>query len=101
MRSRADRARRLVEHALRGVALLWRAVRPQAQADVAVVRGDLEPALVRWTAAPPGEAYVVFDRVPEPKTRDWLRAIEQSGTPVRWSAARPIPPSAIVAEPTA
>ena len=107
MPSRADRARRFVEGALRGVALLalaallWRAVRPQSQADVAVVRGDLEPALVRWTSTPPGEAHVVFDRVPEPRTRDWLRAIEKSGSSVRWSAARPIPASAIVAEPTA
>jgi hypothetical protein len=107
MRSRADRARRLVEHALRAVAflalaaLLWRAVRPQVQADVAVARGDLEAALVRWTSTPPGGAHVVFDRVPEPETRDWLRALDKSGTPVRWSAARPIPASAVVTEPTA
>ena len=107
MPSRADRARQLVEHALRGVAflalaaLLWRAVRPQPQADVAVVRGDLEAALVQWTSTPPGEAHVVLDRVPEPNARDWLRAIAKSGTLVRWSVAGPISPSAVVAEPTA
>jgi len=108
MRSRAERTRRAIELGLRGVALaslvalLWRTVRPQARAGIEVARGgDLDAALARWTSTPPAGVHVVFDVVPDPQTRDWVRAIEKGGTPVRWSPAKAIAPSAVVAEPAA
>jgi hypothetical protein len=107
MRSRGDRVRRVVEHALRGVALaalaalFWRAVRPPAPSGLAVAHGDVASSLARWTAFPPGAVHVVLDAAPGQRTRDWLRALAHAGTPLRWSAARPIVPASIVAEPLA
>jgi hypothetical protein len=81
------------------LALLWRAWRPPPAASVDVARGDILAALARWTTTPPGEARVLLDVVPDARTRAWARALVGAGTPLRWSAARPLAPSAIVAEP--
>lgn len=90
---------------LRGVAfaalsaLLVRAIRPPATAPEGAARGDLGPALAAWTSTPPNRARVVLDAAPDPRMRDWMRALARSGTPVQWSMARSIAPSAVVAEP--
>jgi len=107
MHSRVDRARWAVELTLRGIALaalavlLWRAIRPPAPATDAVVQGNLDAVLERWTSTPPASGHVVFDGAPDPQTRDWVRAIAKAGTGIRWSPTRPIAPSAVVAEPAA
>lgn len=107
MLSRAERVRRVGEHALRVIAmaaiatLLWRAIRPPAATGVDVVRGDLQRALARWTLAPATDMRVVLDVAPDPRTRDWLRALERAGGSVRWSSSRPIGAAAVVAEPAA
>jgi hypothetical protein len=107
MRSRGERARSLVERTLRAVALtaiaalFWRAIHPPPPTSVDLVRGDLGAALERWTLAPPGAMHVVFDVAPDPRTRDWVRALERAGTPARWSASRSIGAAALVAEPAA
>ena len=107
MLSRAERLRRVGEHALRAVAmaaiatLLWQAVRPPRATDVDVARGDLRRALARWTQVPATEMRVVLDATPDPGTRDWLRALARAGGTVRWSSSRPIGAAAIVAEPVA
>jgi len=104
MLSRAERVRRLGEHALRVIAmaaiatLLWRAIRPPAAPGVEVARGDLQHPLVGWTLAPATDMRVVFDAAPDPRTRDWLRALARAGGSVRWSASRPIGAVAVVAE---
>jgi len=106
MRSRVDRLRRLAEVALRGVALaslvvlLWRAVRPPAPGGTDIVRGDTRLALEKWTHVPSADIRVVFDAAPDPRTRDWLRALSRAGGSVRWAASRPIDGAAISAEPT-
>lgn len=105
MLSRADRARAVLEAVLRGVALvalgvlLWRSLRPPAPSGVDVARGDVTAALARWTVTPPAVGHVVFDAVPTPATRDWVRALRRAGTAVRWSPSRPLDASAVVAEP--
>jgi len=92
---------------LRGIALtalaalLWRAMRPQAPDATRVARGDLTSALERWTLTPPARAQVVVDRAPDPVTRDWIRALSDAGTAMRWSSSAPLGASAVVAEPTA
>lgn len=107
MLSRADRARRIGEHALRAialaalVALLWRAVRPTPAKGIDVARGDLAGALARWTLASPAEMRVVLDATPDPRTRDWLRALSRAGGTVQWSASRPLGAAAVSAEPAA
>src|SRR5215207_1821820 len=107
MPSRAERVRPIVELVLRGIALaalaalLWRALRPPTNSASSVARGELASSLERWTFTPPGDAHVVVDRVPDPPTRDWLRALANAGTTVRWSSSRPLGASAVVAEPTA
>src|SRR5687767_5999271 len=107
MRSRAEGLREVAELALRGVALaglaflLWRALRPPPTSSTEVVSGDLGAALARWTSRPPTEAFVVIDAVPGPEARDWIRALRAAGTTVRWSASKPLAPSAVVAEPAA
>jgi len=105
MLSRAERARRAGEGALRVIAmaaiatLLWRAIRSPVATGVDVARGDLRRALVRWTLAPATEMRVVLDAAPDPGTRDWLRALARAGGSVRWSSSRPIGAAAVVAEP--
>ena len=105
MLSRAERARRVAEWTLRGIALaslavlLWRALRPPANARVHVARADVEAALERWTVSPAAERHVVFDATPEPRTRDWFRALARAGDAVRWSSVRPLGAGAIAAEP--
>ena len=105
MLSRVERARRVGEHVLRGVALaalaalLWRAVRPAPTNGVEVARGDLASALVRWTLASPSEMRVVLGATADPRTRDWLRALSRAGSTVRWSASRPLGAAAVTAEP--
>src|SRR4051812_38162291 len=107
MLSRAERARRVAEIALRVVAttallaLLWRAIRPPFPTGIDVARGELGPSLERWTLAPSADMRVVLDAAPAPRTRDWLRALSRAGGPVRWSASRPIGAAAVVAEPAA
>jgi hypothetical protein len=106
MHSRAERARRIAEHVLRGVALaalaalVWRAVRPAAPSATRVARGDLSVMLERWTETPPAKGHVVFDRVPDAVTRDWIRALGSAGTAMEWSSSRPLGAAAVVAEPT-
>jgi hypothetical protein len=105
MLSRAERLRRVGEHALRVIAvaatatLLWRAMRPPVATGADVARGDLRAAMVRWTLAPATAMRVVFDAAPDPDTRDWLRALARAGGSVGWSASRPIAAAAVVAEP--
>jgi hypothetical protein len=105
MHSRADRARRVIELALHGVALvslgalLVRALRPAPPRGVDVARGDVRGALERWTRLPTAEMRVVFDAAPDPRTRDWLRALSKAGGTVRWTASRAIGAAAIAAEP--
>ncbi len=107
MLSRAERVRRVGEHALRVIAmaaiatLLWRAIRPPAAPGVEVARGDLQHTLVGWTLAPITDMRDVFDAAPDPRTRDWLRALERAGGSVRWSSSHPIGAAAVVAEPAA
>ena len=107
MLSRVERARRVGEHVLRGVAvaalatLFWRAVRPAPANGVDVARGDLGSALERWTLAPPVEMRVVLDATADARTRDWLRALARAGGVVRWSASRPLGAAAVTAEPAA
>ena len=107
MPSRAERVRRVGELVLRGVALaalaalLWRVVKPVAPNTTRVARGDLVSSLERWTYAAPSDAHVVVDRAPDPQTRDWIRALANAGTIVRWSSSRPLGASAVVAEPAA
>jgi hypothetical protein len=107
MRSRADRTRRVIELALRGVALLslgallLRALRPAPPSGVDVARGDVRGALERWTRLPTAEMRVVFDAAPDPRTRDWLRALSKAGGAVRWTTPRAIGAAAIAAEPAA
>ena len=79
--------------------LLWRAIRPPGEAGGDVVRGDLRGALARWTVAPAPEMRVVLDAAPDPRTRDWLRALARAGGSVRWSSSRPLGAAAVVAEP--
>jgi hypothetical protein len=107
MRSRAERLRRIVEHGARLVAmvalaaLLWRAIRPPVASGADVARGDLRSTLERWTVAPAPEMRVMLDAAPDPRTRDWLRALSRSGGWVRWSSSRPIAAAAVAAEPAA
>ena len=107
MLSRAERVRRVGEHALRVIAmaaiatLLWRAVRPPVASGVDIVRGDLQRALTRWTLSPATDMRVVLDAAPDPRTRDWLRALARAGGAFRWSSSRPIGAAAVVAEPAA
>jgi hypothetical protein len=107
MRSRAERLREVAEIVLRGVALaglallLWRALRPPTMSSADVASGDLGAALARWTARAPTDVHVAIDSVPDPRTRDWMRALRAAGTTVRWSASKPLAPAAIVAEPAA
>ena len=97
----------MAERVLRGVALaglallLWRALLPPSTSSAEVVSGDLAAALARWTSRPPTDAHVVVDTVPDPRTRDWIRALRSAGTTVRWAASKPLAPSAVVAEPAA
>ena len=81
--------------------LLWRAIRPPAANGPAVAHGDLQSALVRWTVAPEAEMRVLLDAAPDPRTRDWLRALSRAGGSVRWSSSRPIGAAAVAAEPAA
>jgi hypothetical protein len=105
MLSPADRARRVAEHALRSIAmaalavLVWRAIRPPVTEGVDVVRGDLPRALAAWTLSPATEMRVVLDAAPDPRARDWLRALSRAGGSVRWSPSRPIGAAAVTAEP--
>jgi hypothetical protein len=109
MRSRAEpapeRVRRLAELVLRAVALaalaalLWRAVQPRAVPRGEAAAGNLTPMLQRWTLSAPAELRVVLDRAPDVSTRDWIRALARAGSAARWSASRPLRPSAVVAEP--
>jgi len=105
MLSRAERVRRVGEHALRLTAmvaiatLLWRATRPPVASGVEVARGDLRGAIARWTVSPAMEMRVVLDAAPDPDTRDWLRALARAGGSVHWSSSRPIGAAAVVAEP--
>jgi hypothetical protein len=107
MRSRAERARVVAEMVLRGVALaglvilLWRAIRPPAAGRAEVATGELDAALARWTSTAPSTAHVVLGAAPDPRTRDWIRALAHAGTAMRWSSRRPLAPSAVVAEPAA
>ena len=107
MRSRAERLRRIAEHGTRVVAmaalatLVWRATRPPAESGVDVARGDLRSVLARWTVAPARAMRVTLDAAPDPRTRDWLRALSRSGGSVHWSASRPIVAAAVAAEPAA
>ncbi|HEX6053967.1 MAG TPA: hypothetical protein VFZ21_32070 [Gemmatimonadaceae bacterium] len=107
MRSHAERARVVAELLLRGVALaamailLWRAFRPATVAQSAVATRDIGAALATWTSSAPPDAHVVLDAVPDPLTRDWMRALAHAGTALHWSASRPLTPSAMVAEPAA
>src|SRR5688572_5385210 len=107
MPSRVERVRQLAELVLRGVALaalaalLWRAVKPPAPSATSIARGDLVSSLRRWTYIAPADAHVVVDRAPDPETRDWIRALANTGTAVQWSASRPLGAAAVVAEPTA
>ena len=106
MPSLADRARRTAEHAARAVALaalttlLWRAVRPPVPAAVEVASTAIERDLARWTVTGPAQVHVRLDAVPDPRVRDWLRALTHTGTRASWSASRAFGPSAIVSEPT-
>jgi len=106
MRSHAERVRATAELVPRAIALtalallFWRAIRPAPRNGVDVARGSLAAVLPRWTVAPPGTVHVVFDRAPDSRTRDWVRALAHAGTAVRWSASRPIEAAAIVAEPS-
>ncbi len=43
----------------------------------------------------------MLDAAPDPRTRDWLRALSQAGGSVRWSSSRPIRAAAVAAEPAA
>src|SRR5687768_112139 len=105
MRSPADRVRRVAELAFRAVAmaalaaLFWRALSPPAASGIDVSRGSLERDLVRWTVAAPAEAHIELSSAPNPRARDWIRALARSGTLVGWSAVRPIGATAMVAEP--
>jgi hypothetical protein len=106
MRSLADRARVIAERAARADAfaalaiLLWRALRPPPPSGVEVAGASIEGDLGRWTTTAPAEIHVRLDAAPSPLVRDWLRALSRSGTRTHWSAARPLRPAAIVAEPT-
>jgi hypothetical protein len=105
MLSRAERTRRTVEGTLRAIAvvaiaaLLWRALRPVPPDRVEVARGDVQRLLERWTAEAPAEMRVVLDAAPDPRTRDWLRALARAGGRVRWSASRALSATALAAEP--
>jgi hypothetical protein len=55
---------------------------------------DLRAQLERWSSvASPGEVNIRFSHGPGPVERDWLAALAQSGTRVRWSAES-LPPTA-------
>jgi hypothetical protein len=94
------RARRRValERALRAVAVaslgvaLWRWTRPAPAAAAAVPEvaegGAIGDALARWTRAPAAAGHASLDALPDPVTRDWLRALAGAGMRVGWSAAR-------------
>ncbi|HUQ83604.1 MAG TPA: hypothetical protein VM076_20800 [Gemmatimonadaceae bacterium] len=108
MPSRAERVRVSAELVLRGVALvalaalLWRALQPPAVEGTRLASdAQLASALGRWTYERPARAHVVLDRAPDPRTRDWLRALASAGTAVQWSSSRPLGATAVVAEPTA
>lgn len=114
MRSRgeAGASRLLAERALRGASLvalaglLALAVRDRrapapafAQARRADSRG-LREALARWsTREAPASAHVTLDAVPVPELRDWLAALEATGTRVTWGGRAT--PSAVSVEPVA
>ena len=101
----SERVRRLTELVLRAVALaalaalLWRAVQPRPATSGEVAAGDVTPMLQRWTLSAPRELHVLLDRAPDASTRDWIRALARAGSVARWSASRPLRPSAVVAEP--
>ena len=106
MRLLVERPRVIVEHVARAIAfaalaiLLWRALRPPPTNGVEVAGASIERDLVRWTTTAPAEVHVRLDAAPDARVRDWLRALSRSGTRTHWSAARPLRPAAIVAEPT-
>ena len=103
---RAERVRRLAEGVARAIAfvalamLLWRALRPPPAGGAETSTSSIDRDLVRWTTTGPPEVRVRFDAAPEPRVRDWLRALARSGTRTEWSSARPLRPSAVTAEPT-
>src|SRR5688572_4475187 len=92
MPSRDDRLRIAIERGLRVLSLLtlagavWIALRPPVQRVTETAsNADLDEALARWTIAPPPRVHVGLDVAPPQTTRDWLRAIRRSGTPVAWT----------------
>ncbi len=101
----AERVRRIAELVARSIALValallfWRALRPPAVTGIEVAGASIERDLARWTTNAPAEAHVTLDAAPDARVRDWLRALSRTGTRVQWSAARPLRPSALVAEP--
>lgn len=109
MPSHAEPRRRL-ELAARTIALaalavlLWRSWNPRrAPADAERVNrvAELDVALVRATAAAPETFDLVVDRVPAPAQRDWLRAIRDAGTDVRWHTGATLQRIATSLEPVA
>src|SRR5687768_13611595 len=95
MRSPAERS--LVEHALRATAVaalalaLWRWTRPEpapaARAPEVAEGREARAALARWTRRPAESGHAALAALPDPETRDWLRALRGAGMRVSWSAA--------------
>jgi hypothetical protein len=100
------RQRRAAEWLLRMAAVLallaalYRLLEPPVQQMNAAAAGTagLANALAVWTDSPAPETLrVTLDSAPEPRTRDWLRALAHAGGVVEWRLARPIEPLVVAA----
>jgi hypothetical protein len=109
MPSPAESARRIGEQLLRAASLVllaWMAwsllqTAPSAPTTVVTRERTLAAELPAWTVGrAPHRAHVIFDTVPGKATRDWLRALERTGTALGWSAPG-IPALAVEVEPAA
>jgi hypothetical protein len=103
-----DNRRSLLEHALRASSLaalsvlavrLWMGSSMSDTAP-AVTTASLDSALASWTIAEPARALVNATTLPEPYQRDWLVALQRTGTGVTWTSADSLG-GALVAEPQA
>lgn len=93
MPSRGD-ARKSVEHLLRSVSMglllwmLWLSLdRTVPVSSVSVRSGELAEVLREQTTGgiAPGRIDIRLDGAPTPRERDWLAALDGSGSAVRWS----------------
>ena len=107
MPSRAE-IRGTIEAVLRGVSMIvlammfWLSLdRGQPERVVAASSGNLAAAVSSWAASghPPDRIAIQLDSAPSPVERDWMRALDRSGSRLEWKGN--LPATAVSVEPIA